>query len=192
MSTDDNIKLAKDGQPFKSEYAAQVALGKLELPTEVWGVMPYQGGWAIRTHQSVLAEQAMGEQAKSDATRASGINDEKYFFVIFPGKSSPQDTEKVEIGWQGLRITVSREKQVALPQRFIGVCDNAVQQLFEPAARGTQAYVRAGELKRRSYRLIGPATREDFLKQWAEGNDITRRSVQAAGGKPMENSAPPV
>jgi hypothetical protein len=192
MSSDETTKLDKTGQPFRSEEAAQAALKRAELSPDVWGVFPRDGGWILRTHAAVLAEQKAAATAEADAGRAKAIAGEKYFWVQFPGRSSTHDSEKVEIAWQGIRITVSREVKVALPQRFLGVCDCAVQQVFEPAPRGTHAFQRAGLVKRRPYMLLGEATREDFLKQWTEGNNITRRQVQASGGRPHETSAAPV
>jgi hypothetical protein len=186
MSSEDTIKLDKNGQPFKSDEAAQVALKKLELPENVWGTFPYSGGFAIRMFAAVIAEQNANVTLAADTARAKTIKNEKYWWVEFAGRSSPQDTEKVEISWEGIRITVARETEVALPERFLGVCDCAVQKLFEPAPRGTNAYQPAGELKRRPYRKLREATREDFLKQWNDGNAITRRTVQASGGKPHD------
>ncbi|MEI6210937.1 MAG: hypothetical protein WCR06_04860 [bacterium] len=191
MSSDDTIKLAKTGLPFKSEELAQAELKRLELSQEVWGVFSKDGGWVIRTFASVIAEQRQQQAAAEDVNRAKSHKDIKYFWVEFAGRSSPQDAEKVEITYEGSRITVTRETKVALPETFLGVCDNAVQRIFEPAPRGTSAYQAAGMVKRRAYRNLGEATREDFLKQWNEGNSITRRTVQSAGGKPHDVSQAP-
>lgn len=190
--SNEEIKVAKTGLPFKSEEQATAELKRLELPADVWGVFPHAGGFAIRMHAAVLADQRANVTQAEDTARAKSISGEKYFWVEFGGKGSTQDTEKVEISWQGIRITVARETRVALPQRFLGVCDNAVQKLFEPAPRGENAYQPSGVLKRRSYRMLGEATREDFLKQWNEGNAITRSTVKASGGKPHEVSQAPV
>jgi hypothetical protein len=193
MSTvEDTIKLAKNGQPFKGEEQAQQELKKLELPVDVWGVFPHDGGFAIRQFAAVFAESKVTAKALDDASRAKAAADERYFFVEFPPRSSPQDSEKVEVSWQGIRITVSREVKVALPEKYLGVCDNAVQKVFEPADRGTAAYRSTGVVRRRPYMKHGPATREDFLTQWNEGNAITRRTVVAAGGRPHDASQAPV
>jgi hypothetical protein len=186
MSSDDDIRLAKSGRPFKTEEDAQNELKKLELSPEVWGVQPKDGGWALIKHLAVLAMQKEEQTKRDEVVRAKVIDGEKYFRVIFPEKSGGMDTEKVEISWQGIRITVSRGVEVVLPQRFLGVCDNAVQRVFEPGPRGTQAYVPAGIIRRRPYTKIGEAMREEFLKQWNEGNHITRAEVQAHGGRPQE------
>ncbi len=193
MSTvDDTTKLAKNGQPFKSEELAQQELKKLELPVEVWGVFPHAGGFAIRQYAAVYAENKALTVAADDAARAKAASDERHWWVEFGPRASPQDSEKVEIAWQGIRITVARETKVALPEKFLGVCDNAVQRVFEPAERGTAAYKSTGVVRRRPYMKHGEATREDFLKQWNEGNAITRRTVVAAGGRPHETSQAPV
>lgn len=191
MSSDDTIKLAKTGLPFKSEELAQAELKRLELSADVWGVFAKDGGWVMRTYAAVIAEQRQQVAASEDANRAKSHRGLKYFWVEFTGRASPQDAEKVEITYEGSRITVTRETKVALPETFLGVCDCAVQRIFEPAPRGANAYQSAGVLKRRAYRNLGEATREDFLKQWNEGNAITRRTVQASGGKPHEVSQAP-
>jgi len=186
MSTEDTFKLAKNGLPFKSEEAAKQELAKLEMPTDVWGVMPKDGGWVIIKHAAVLDHQRTQQEKQVEQARTKSLAGEQYWWVEFAGRGSPQDSEMVEIGWQGVRITVKRETRIALPDRFLGVCDCAVQQTFEPAPRGSASYVRAGEVRRRVYRKLGEARREDFLKMWNEGNEITRSHVLASGGKPHE------
>jgi len=186
MSNDEDIRMAKNGRPFKTEEEAQGELKKLELAPDVWGVQPKDGGWVLMKHLAVLSAQREDQSKRDEAVRAKVIDGEKYFRVVFPEKGGPHDTEKVEISWQGVRITVSRGVEVVLPQRFLGVCDNAVQRVFEPAPRGSSAYVPAGVVRRRPYTKLGESTREEFLKQWNEGNHITRAEVAAHGGRPQE------
>jgi hypothetical protein len=186
MSIDEHIKLSSDGKPYKSEETANAALRKSELSPDVWGVYQREGGWVLAKHVAIIKEQAAAEQARAEYNQNKELANEKYFRVIFPERTGPHDTENVEIAHQGTRITIKRGVEVVLPQRFLGVCDNAVVRVFEPAARGVHAYQQAGLIKRRPYTKIGEATREEFLQAWDEGNTVTRREVAAAGGKANE------
>lgn len=183
MSTEDDIKLDKNARPFPTEEKALSAQRAADLSPDVWGVYTKDGGYAIIKHVAYIAMQAEARQSGEDGARARGFAGEKFFFIEFPGRGSTQDPENVELSWQGNRITVKREVVVPMAQRFLNVCDNAVQQLFEPGEVGGSAYVKAGKVSRRPYRIIKEATKADFDKAMAEGGAITKRSFVGTSNK---------
>jgi hypothetical protein len=176
MSNDD-IRLDKTGRPFTTEEKATSAMRAQDMPADMWGVYPRDGGFVIVKHAVQMAFQNEARDSSQVAVRNRSFQNEKYHWVMFPERGNPQEPEFVELSWEGNRITIARGQRVPMAGRFLGVCDNAVQQIFEPAPRGAgAAYVKVGKIKRRPYTIMGDATRADFDKYMAEGNGITRRS----------------
>lgn len=177
MSNEDDVKLDRNGRPFTTEDKALSALKTADLSGDVWGVYPRDGGYAIVKHIAQMAFSEEAKQASNSTARNRGFANEKYLFVEYPERGSSQEPEFVELSWEGNRITVTRGVKVPMAGRFLGVCDTAVQQIYEPAPREAGvAFRKAGFIKRRPYRIIGPATKEDFDAYMREGNSITKGS----------------
>lgn len=181
--SDEQTKVQKNGKPWASEDAARKALKDQELDEKVWGVVQRDGGWVIEQHSLTLQRLQAAKAAQSEEARRKDAKNEKYFWVVFSGRNDIKDAEYIELRHQGDGITVRRETEVPLPERYLGVADDAVQQVYEPVRRSSIPYRKAGVLKRRPYRVVREATREDFLKYLEDGNNITRKAILDNAGR---------
>jgi len=184
----DEIKVAKNGKPWRTEDEARRALAEMELDPKVWGVVPRDGGWALEPHAQTLARQAAGREQTARDARARDAAGEKYFWVVFAARQSASDAENVELSHNGDRITVRRETEVPLPQRFLNVADAAVQRVFEPIRRGSIPYRDAGVIRRRPYRIVREARQKDFVEYMESGNNVTRQAILASAGRASDDA----
>lgn len=182
--SDEQTKVAKNGRPWTTEEAARKALAEMELDPKVWGVTQREGGWFIEQHALVLQRMAEAKAAQAAGTLLTDAKGEKYYWVVFAGRQDAnKEAESVELRHNGDGITIRRETEVPLPQRYLNAADGAVQRVFEPLRRSTIPYREAGVIKRRQYRIVREATRAEFLKYLEEGNNITRAAILANSGR---------
>jgi hypothetical protein len=181
--SDEQMKVAKNGRPWTSEDAARKAMAEQELNPLVWGGVQRDGGWVSEQHAQTLKRQADAKAQASSAAKQADEQGEKYFWVEFGSRTSANEAENVELSHNGDRITIRRDTPVPLPQRYLNVADGAVQRIFEPVRRSSIPYREAGVIKRRAYRVLREATREEFLKYMEEGNNVTRAAILASGGR---------
>lgn len=176
MSQQDQIKLAKDGNPFQNPEAAEKFIKDNELNPEIWGVMKHNGGHAVATyrHISELQEAAAVEAAKPKTSRVA----ETYSRVEFSAKGSENDLPYVPLSKNGKQLRIQRSKQVVLPNSYLEIADNASHPQWEPSDKPDQPMKKTGTIQRYQYRVIGKATRKEFLEMLAEGNEITNQAVE--------------
>lgn len=148
------------GTPFKTQSAAASAITRQNLNKNIHDTIQVDGGWAI-----VQVE--------------SKIKPEKYYRVRFHAKSHPNDTEDVMLSVNGEVLNMRREKEVVIPNRFKECADHAVFPQFRQVP-GKQRKVVA-QIKIYNYDLIDNATEEDFRKQVAAGNRLTKENIAKFG-----------
>jgi len=180
MSQQEPIILAKTGNPFTSEKAAQAHFKNNELNEDVWGVTKYKGGWAIAKHRWIAEqrEREAVEAREAQAKRAAAEDKEEFFKVEFYEKSHPNDLPYVPLSKNGRQLRFPRGRETICPKTFLQIADDASHPQWEPSDEPDQPMKRAGTVRRYGYRVLGPATREDFDKLLAEGNAITQREVE--------------
>lgn len=186
--SDEQTRVQRNGKPWASEDAARKALAELELDPKVWGVVQRDGGWLIEQHALTLQRQAQAKAEGAKAAVAAEAQAEKYFWVIFSARNDARDAENIELRHNGDGITIRRETQVPLPQRYLNVADGAVQRVFAPVRRSSISYREAGVIRRRPYQIVREATRAEFLKYLEDGNNITKAAILASAGRAADDA----
>lgn len=172
--TPEQIKLAPDGNPFKSEAAAIRFIKDKSLDDDKYGTMKHKGGWAVATHRHILETER--EQQASDKKPGKAA-ETKYFEVEFSGKAGPNDLNKVPLGVNGLIIFVSRETKVVLPEPFLLVAKDANHTQWEGSDDPAQPMKAAGIIHRFPFRILREATKDEYDTQLREGNKITHDEI---------------
>lgn len=107
------------------------------------------------------------------------LQTEKYYRLSFQPKTHPNDTRDVELMVNGETLIIEREKEVVIPERFKVCADNAVYRTFSQAP-GEDRKV-TGTVRIYPYNLIGPGTREEYMKQRAEGTKASKQRLREMG-----------
>jgi len=175
MSQNEPIKLEKNGNPFAQPAAAEAFLKKEEMNPDVWGVMKYQGGWAIAKHLHIV--QVKIDEAKEAAKPKTPV-EETYSFATFNQKASENDLPYVPLSKNGKQYRVQRGEKVCLADSILEIADHASHPQWEPSDKPDQPMKRTGTIMRYQYRLEGKATKKDFDKMLKEGNLITDEEVE--------------
>lgn len=174
------MRTNKDGKGFKTEADASRSLKNQNLDENIFGTVQWDGEWYIEKFSDTLKRE---KDAKELAEKKARENRpaEDYRWVIFHERTNPiNEPEHIEISWNGEPLTIKRNVRVALPRRYLNVCDEARQKVFRPVTKpqvGQCPYVFEGYIARRPYTDDGPATAEDYMKMLREGNDITNKEI---------------
>ncbi|MCK9517998.1 MAG: hypothetical protein M0R74_03060 [Dehalococcoidia bacterium] len=101
---------------------------------------------------------------------------EKYFRVKFHPKSRPEDEDDVTLSVNGEVLVIARQKEVVLPERYIGCAENANYQQFRQMPGMTRKII--GEVHIFPFDKLGEATEEEFKAMRKKGTDATRRIIE--------------
>lgn len=104
---------------------------------------------------------------------------EKYYRVMFSDKSSPNDTDDVELSVNGETLVIRRGLEVIIPERFKVCADNATYP-HHTQIPGKPRKLR-GHIRLYPYQLIGEATEAQFIKMKRDGNKQTRDFIKKFG-----------
>ncbi len=107
------------------------------------------------------------------------VPEEKFYRVLFSEKSSPNDTDDVQLHVNGETLVIQRNKEVIIPERFKVCADNATYQQFSQKP-GKPRKLR-GTIKIYPYQLMGDATLNDFQKMRSVGNKQTKQNIAKFG-----------
>ena len=105
--------------------------------------------------------------------------EEKYYRVLFLDKSSPNDTDDVELSVNAETLVIQRGVEVIIPERFKVCADNATYQQFKQIP-GKPRKLR-GTIKVYPYQLIGPATKDEFFAMKRKGDKQTKDFIKKFG-----------
>lgn len=104
---------------------------------------------------------------------------EKYFRVTFSDKSSPNDSDDVELSVNGETLVIRRGLEVIIPERFKVCADNATYPHYTQIP-GKPRKLR-GHIRLYPYQLVGEATEAQFIKMKRDGNKQTRDFIKKFG-----------
>jgi len=110
----------------------------------------------------------------------------KYYRVMFLDKSSPNDTDDVELSVNAETLVIQRSIEVIIPERFKVCADNATYQQFKQVP-GKPRKLR-GTIKVYPYQLLGEATEAEFIAMKRKGDKQTKDHIAkyGYGGEPED------
>jgi len=111
---------------------------------------------------------------------------EKYFKVKFHARSSPTDTESVQLAVNGETLLIKRESEVILPQRFLLAADHATREVFRQLPNKPRKVV--GSVKTYPYERIVEATQKEYEDQKQTGTRETLDDIKKFGFNPEDES----
>ena len=104
---------------------------------------------------------------------------EKYWHVMFSDKTSPNDTDDVELSVNGETLVIQRGVKVIIPDRFKVCADNATYQQFTQVP-GKPRKLR-GTIKVYPYQLMGEASQKEFFDLKRKGDRKTKEVIAQFG-----------
>lgn len=174
------------GEPYETEKSAIMGIAQRGLSIEEYHIVPFDEGFAIAKRAETPADVAPvqenempAEDDKEDSPPEKGqpkTEDgkprEKYFRVRFDPKSRPYDPERVELSVNGSILTIGREIEVVIPERFVECANHAVSPTFKQMP-GEERKV-AGNVRLFPFQVLGEATEEEYLTAKAVGDKEIR------------------
>jgi len=103
----------------------------------------------------------------------------KYYRVLFLDKSSPNDTDDVELSVNAETLVIQRNVEVIIPERFKVCADNATYQQFKQIP-GKPRKLR-GTIRVYPYQPLGEATEAEFLAMKRKGDKQTKEHIAKYG-----------
>lgn len=104
---------------------------------------------------------------------------EEFFWVRFSAKSSPNETEDVDLTVNGEKLIIAREVNVIVPKRYLICADNATYPMYR---------IRPGETRKTThhvklypYTKIKRATKKEYDAMKAEGTRKMRENIKRYG-----------
>lgn len=161
---DEDVILARDGEPFATEQIAKMQRGRM-ANAEEYEVIPVGNGFGIQKKQPTLTINGTNFDAKA-------YKGERYFRVRFHPMSEKNQMRNVVLGHQGSYLHIQRNKVTIIPERFLRVAEDAVQ-ISHETVPGQKRKV-AVEIREFPFDLLGEATREEYLELLRAGNEATR------------------
>lgn len=155
---------AKGGAPFKTPAAVKRGL-KAE------GLNP--------DNYEIIEVKNDEEEVVGYAAQPARRKEERYWWVMFQAKSSPQDPDQVNLSVDGEVVLCQRQKEVPLPERFLECADHATypqSRIVPNRPRKIVAWVTLFP-----YTKIRQATREDFEEYLASGTRKTLDDLEKYG-----------
>jgi len=159
-----NIIMSKDGKPFKNRAAAQGAIGSMGLDQDEHVVVPMGDAFVIaKVDKEAIMAPAEPEQ-------------EKYYWVRFHPKGSPNDEHDVVLSVNGEPLIIARQKRVCIPGRYRECCDNGMYPVFRQLPGKDRKVV--AWVKHFNYDMLGDATESDFIKMKRDGTIRTKKAME--------------
>lgn len=157
-----------NGDPYKSLKMATMALETKDLDPDVYKAMPIKNekkevtGYCIQFMDFGIPEKYRG-----------------YWRVKFNAKTTPNDSDDVQLMVNGETLIMQREKEVVLPGKFLENADHATYLHFRQVPHQPRKVV--GRIKTYPYERIGKATRQEYDQQRTEGTKKTRQNIKKHG-----------
>lgn len=138
-------------------------------------------------HESPDGANAKKSAKKAPKTENKKDSTEKFYRVMFLDKSSPNDTDDVELSVNAETLVIQRGVEVIIPERFKVCADNATYQHFKQVP-GKPRKLR-GTIRVYPYQLLGLATNQEFMAMKRAGDRQTKEFIKKFGfdGVPGED-----
>ena len=101
---------------------------------------------------------------------------EKYYRVKFHAKSSPTDSDDVQLAVNGEPIVIERGKEVIIRERFKICADNACFPIFSQSPGHNRKIT--GEMHVFPYDLISESTEDEYRKMLRDGTRATKEAMK--------------
>ena len=99
-----------------------------------------------------------------------------FWQVMFTPKQDPNDTVDVHLHWEGQVLVIERMKSVILPGFYIEAADNAIRLHYVQTPETSRKVV--SHVQMYPYTVQRMSTYEEYVKQKAEGDRITRDAMK--------------
>lgn len=172
MSASQPVRLNEDGKPFPSREDAVAAIKAKELDPKVNIPRKYQGGWCILDLEAAAAQVTSQMESGNE-----GGQPEKFFLVEFSMAGSVNDMPYVPLVHNLMDLRVQRGREVVIPEKHLKIAQAATMKKFEQGEHGAPLK-ETGVIARYPVRIIREATREEFEKGLAAGNEIQNKFLQ--------------
>lgn len=176
----EGLILTAKSEPFKDIGAASRRRTELmaENPGEQYSVIGYAGGYAllktiktpaeIKAEEEIAARLAAGGKVHDDGTS-------EFVRVIFDARTDTQEPNDVYLSHNGDPLLIQREQEVIIPRKYLEVADHTLRQKFRQLPGQTRKTI--AHVKTYTYRVLGPATREEYERMKREGTKKLEESV---------------
>ena len=154
---------ASGGAPYKNKAGAKRGL-------ELKGLTPsnYEIIEVLNEEEEVV-----GYAAKPIAP------EEDYWWVKFQAKGHTNDEDQVNLSVEGETLTIQREKEVCLPQRFLECADHATYDQYRIAPNKPRKVI--ARITKFPYQKLRPGTKEEFETQLKTGTTETMEYLEKHG-----------
>jgi hypothetical protein len=158
--------ILNEGEPWQTAEDAEAALAAMGLNHDTNEVVAIeQGGYAIE-----------GDGKKNPPVKPWV---EEYWVVIFSPKSSPNDTDDVELMVNGETLLIQREKEVPVPGRFLECADHGFYEKFSQEPGKSRKVT--GKVHYYPYTRIRQTTKEEFDRLHKAGTKLARQHINRYG-----------
>ena len=157
-----------NGEPYKSLKMANQAIEQKSFDTDLYKAISVKdeagkvAGFCIQFTEFGIPEKYRG-----------------YWRVKFNAKTTPNDSDDVQLIVNGETLIMQREKEVILPGRFLEDADHATYLHFRQVPH--QPRKKVGTIKTYPYERIGKATKKEYDLQRTEGTKKTRQNIKRYG-----------
>jgi len=138
MSETNEVLLSAQGEPYKTETAAKMAMAKKKLSVSANKVVPYKDGYGIvvRCDNNSEAEESLDSRKPADAASSIGsvkdtettrqMKKMEYKVVVFQEKTSENQLDDVPLGFNGNVMLYQRGKRVIASSGHLESADHGV------------------------------------------------------------------
>ena len=164
MPEEQQFYYQNSGEPFKSVKMVNMAIKQKSLDPDKYKAVkaPDQDGYCIKFHDFNIAPEYRG-----------------YWQVRFNAKTTPNDSDDVQLMVNGETLIIQREKKVVLPGRFLENADHATYLHFRQVPHQPRKIV--GKIKTYPYERICKATKNEYEKQRVDGTKKTKQNIKKYG-----------
>jgi|GEM_PF-1694549 len=152
------------GEPYKSMKMVTMAMEQKKFDPEVYKAVKAQGqsGYCIQFLDFDIAPEYRG-----------------YWQVKFNAKTTPNDSDDVQLVVNGETLIMQREKKVILPGRFLENADHATYLHFRQVPHQPRKIV--GKIKTYPYERIRASSKQEYDQQRVDGTQKTKRNIKKYG-----------
>jgi len=177
--SNDQLKLAKNGNPFKSVEAAQQFIKAEELNPDIWGTMREGSGWAVAKHSYIV--QNKDELLKQSEKRAESEAKAKkmtYHLVRVQPQGNENELDHVPMSLNGVELRIMRGDEGILPDNFIALLGDACHTNWVKSDDPEQPVKDGGKISRFPFSIIREATEAEYLEMLQSGNKMTKEAIE--------------
>lgn len=164
QAPEQQFNFTSGGEPYKSMKMVTMAMEQKKLDPDEYKAVKAQGqaGYCIQFLDFDLAPEYRG-----------------YWQVKFNAKTTPNDSDDVQLMVNGETLIIQRERKVVLPGRFLENADHATYLHFRQVPHQPRKIV--GKIKTYPYERICKATKQEYEQQKVEGTKKTKQNIKRYG-----------